>query len=294
MPTDPWRDQDVVHGPERAVGRQRFDFKHIEAGAAKSLLFQQLDHDRLVDNLAARNVDHHRVRLHRFKDAAIDHVMSLRRIRYQDNDDVGFRDRRFDLVTREYLVKVRHVGSARADANDAHAESLAARRQFLAVKADAEDGDGFAPQQLLWPFIPFRLRLIIQKTADFAEMRQHIEKGQFRHLRAVNAARRSDDDVLRQSERQQMVGAGGQRLDPAQLRHLVDHRRRYEMRHGRDCIAVLADGERFLLGMRDANRSLREFRGQDVPEILGVGVQKENIGLHRIGRPVSRKELRQC
>ena len=58
-------DQQIGRSPERTVGRERFAFEHVEGGTGEPPLQQRGAKCRFVDDTPARQVDEHRVRLHR-------------------------------------------------------------------------------------------------------------------------------------------------------------------------------------------------------------------------------------
>ena len=70
------RQQHVRHVPEWAVGRQRLHLVDVEAGTGNATLTQCRDQRRLVDDLAARDVDEIGARLHGGDLSRTNHVVA--------------------------------------------------------------------------------------------------------------------------------------------------------------------------------------------------------------------------
>ena len=73
------RDQNIVHAPQRTVGRQRFFFEHVQRSARNLFCLQSADQRRFMNHRPTSYIHHNGRRLHRFERFVADEMVRLGR-----------------------------------------------------------------------------------------------------------------------------------------------------------------------------------------------------------------------
>ncbi len=166
---------------------------------------------------------------------------------------------------------------------DLHVESRAALGQGLADLADADDQGAAPGQQALGPALPFGDLLVLQHARKIAQQREHQENRQFGHLRTMNAAHRGDDQGTGQGQRLDRIGAGGQRLDPAEFRRRLEQRGRHGLGLPDQDVRLTGLGDRlgFAGGGKDGQAGRRQA-GAVIGQVVGLLIFGQQQGRHAV------------
>ena len=150
--------------PEWALGWKRLLFEDVERGAAEPALLQRLHKRRLVDDVAARDVDEDRGRLEQGEPAGVDQVVGLGRVRRREDEDVGLGEQlvelpgRLDAVDAELGCRPPLERPHRAD--HACVERGREPSDLAADLAEADDADDLAAHFLVGVALPAVLALL--------------------------------------------------------------------------------------------------------------------------------------
>ena len=222
------RDDDVRHGPERRRCGQRFLHCHVKGGTADALLLECGCDDRLVHDLAARDVHEVGGRLHSSDLRPRDEVRRLGRQRTGEHDEVGFGQLAHQRAVGDDLVSSASTGrrvAARCD--HLHAEGLAQCSEPLADASCTDDEHGLALDLVLADgavalhAAPGLRGLCIAQEMELAREGQHERDGVLGDGIGVDAmAARKADAVLLQDLAIVLVRAGADGLDELQARVL--------------------------------------------------------------------------
>jgi hypothetical protein len=126
------------------------------------------------------------------------------------------------LATPPHLVEAFDNAYGSGEADGAHAECAARRREVSSDRANAEYADDFPIEQSRRESFPALLGLRSKRTRQIATERKHRSKYRLRDWHGVQTANSRHHDV--RSERGAVddpVDSGSQRLDPSQARPLL-------------------------------------------------------------------------
>jgi hypothetical protein len=203
------RDRDAGHGPERVVGRHRLAALHVERRAGEMPGAHRIDQVGLDDVAAARDVDQVAAARHCRERLRIEQALRLHRQRQRADHDVARAEHRFE-----------RLGRGPAPAARLEADRAEQPHDDAAHRAGAEHRDPAAHRRdrTALPLALALLRFVERQRARVAQRHQHDELGDALGLLRIDDARHRH--VLGEVLDQQLVDAGRDRADPAQLRHL--------------------------------------------------------------------------
>ena len=132
------RDQHIRQRPERMIRWQRFLHRHVQTGARNLARLQCFDQCRLVDHLAARDVDDIGGRLHRADHRAAQNLLRLGVGNRGEADDVGFRGGGLQLAAWTDAVDIRNGVGRAGNPGHRHVEGFGLARDLLADGAETD------------------------------------------------------------------------------------------------------------------------------------------------------------
>lgn len=273
------RQDDILRRPERVALRNRLLGHDVERRAREMPRIERLDERRLVDRIAAADIDDERIFRQHGQALARDHVRRLLRARQAENEDVRLWQVRLELLLLDDRVVDRTALAARAaDADDGRRlERLDALRIARADIARADNRHAAAlngaQRQIVLPLVAadeFR----ILRVAAHEHQRHHDEMLRNRH--AVRARRIRQQAAVRQHARlQHRINASRHTAEPLEVRRRLrelraaTRRRRIDdvdIREVRqrlvirliicDLHAVLCSRSRYLLTMRIVHKGI--------------------------------------
>ena len=145
-----WRDEHVLHGPQRRGRGQRLLDRDVERGAPDLPSRERVDERLLVDRAPARRVEKIRGGLHAAERIGIDQLLGFRRQRAGEGDEIGLRQQRVEAGHRVHRIRVAGTGArVTADADHAHVERLGELRQQAADLSETDDQQRLAAKLVL-------------------------------------------------------------------------------------------------------------------------------------------------
>jgi hypothetical protein len=214
---DEWGcDDDVREPPERAVGRQRLGREDVEPGAAELIVEERLDERRLVDDLAASDVDEPGAPPHRRERARVEQTPRLDGERGRDGDRIGPMEQVVEAVARP--GRARLVAGRRAtQSGDLHPERLRESRRLAPDRTEPDDPEPHPVQVDRCPGFPAAFGLVSQRPGEVTTQREQVRHhglgdGRCRGTRAVGHGHAASAEGREDG----MVGAGRHGVEPLQ------------------------------------------------------------------------------
>lgn len=216
------RQDDVLRRPERVALRNRLLGHDVERRAREMPRIERLDERRLVDRIAAADIDDECIFRQHGQALARDHVRRLLRARQAENEDVRLWQVRLELLLLDDRVVDRAALAARAaDADDGRRlERLDALRIARADIARADNRHAATlngtQRQVVLPLVTADEFRILRIAAQ-EHQRHHDEVLRNRH--AVRARRIRQQAAVRQHARlQHRVNASRHAAEPLEMR----------------------------------------------------------------------------
>src|SRR5262245_26865522 len=220
-------DQDTLVLPEAGIGGVlELALVDCEADATQLARCERVDQGRLVDDLAAGDVDQHRSLAHRFERRAANQPRRLRRPLAADSHELALAEQRMKTLRALETAESRRQSFPRRDvapgADHAHPGAGAQAADRLADPTGADDAHGLAfdehrPIAGVLETLPLSIAVgAVQAAGEVEKTGQNV----FGHGPSVAlAARRGHGDVAApQIAAQQVAGAGGALMEPSEPR----------------------------------------------------------------------------
>ena len=178
-------DRDLRVRPKRTLRRQRLRPQRIERGIGQLPGIERRDQILLDDMLAAPDIDNHCALWHRREVAGAENPLGLARLRQQAHRDIGFAQKRLELIGAVEDPDLPVVAGAAHPGRHRKAERLQHQRRRRRHKPEAEKPD--AP--LLRPHDagaqPFAIALRLLVFRHLAVKPQHMHDDVFGHHRVA-------------------------------------------------------------------------------------------------------------
>jgi hypothetical protein len=299
------REDHVLHPPQRAVRRQRLGVGHVEPGACDAAALQRLDQVVLHDALAAAHVHEERARLDRTEEFRVEHARRRRRQGCCIHHEVRAGGELVQFVRQAHVAHVgRAFPTARADGHDPHAHGMGAPRHLDADAAEPDHEHRLVLErqhlarrrQRARPAAGHALGNVEMQPAGIGEHHGHDVLGHHGSGDALHVGQQ-DCALAQRRDRDAVLHAGREHLDPADVRARGQQFRRAEAEDGvrtaceRDGLGRAASGKQF-----DAGRDLAQRRDKirlPVPDDDPGGLAPAAVLPHRQGRLLQPEALDQ-
>lgn len=258
--------------PKPTPRRQRLDLEHIQRRASNLALLQRIRQRILVHRRSSTDVDHPRVLGQQLQPLGVERVSGRFRTRQDQDQGVRLGEQLRQAVLGVDLHAVAHARAAR-HAFHVGAQADQVRGEGFGDVAEAPDEHARVAQRGECPrgsvrlgaaevLRPFALQLIIAHLEEPPRGREEETEGVLGDGEVVQAGARGDFDPGGvEAGRQDVVGARGEGLDPAEVREA-----------GRGVFEVLG---RVCPG--DENVGVGVFIGDELLDVVGLQVDREAV-----------------
>ncbi len=172
------RRQQRVRGVEERRAGRWFRVEDVDPGAGEVAGDERLRDRRLVDDPAARDVEHDRTRLHPGDRLAPDEPLGRAGQRHVHGHDVGAREQRLEVHQLDPVVGGLLGGHVRVDADDDHLHGPGAVRDGLADLAEPDDPERPAAQLETGELAALPLAAAERRVGGGRPARDAVEQGE--------------------------------------------------------------------------------------------------------------------
>jgi hypothetical protein len=282
------RDHDLLDVPERVIGGQRLGAEDIERGAADLTVADGGGERRLVDELAATDIDHLGPARQRIEHVAIDDAVRLLRERHDQNQDLRAREEILELIAAVERGDALDLFRRARPARHRKAQAQQLSRRLRAEMAEAHDADREGRALARMDVLPASLAALLLQRGKFAEVAQHRVQHVLRHHPVLF---RIDEAHDRHARRQRVVledvvDAGADVHDELEVRILPHLARRCLPHHGTLDVGGVAD-IRMRPEVEIGHRALQMLAPV-------IGIVELAVEQHRSGHCASARSSRRC